>query len=284
MKKILAVLLLALLFSWQCFAEMGLPNNRFFMRRLGFARTLAGVDQIVEEARKLDSDYREAFSKTAEWRQKLRETNSWFPDILISANFRRRELLLENEKEKPVSQLSMKVFDENFSIEDRVLAADAIMEKSSELSVDQAIFLVKKMTQMPAEELRAWAYANMSNLVPVSALKEEIAKGLLDPSPGVVANTVNIVSEQGLSEFYGLLYNTVQIDYDRTMGNSSIALARLGILGSVSIPFLSSVLLTTNSFRIGYARPTLVSIIIKTINVLFYGNICFPIAFVSPEL
>jgi len=281
MKKTL--LLLALLFSWQCFAEMGLPNNRLFMRRLGFARTLAEVDQIVEEAKKLDSDYREAFSKTAEWRQKLRETDSWFPDILISANFRRRELLLEIEKRKPIAELMQLVFDESLSIHERILFADALLAKSSELTKSQKDDFVKKMTKLPDSGLRAWAYGKLPALVRVDEFIEEIKKGLLDTSSDVVTNAVLIVYYHSLSQFYGLLYYTVQVDSYAGMGNSCNVLREIGVIGSVCIPFLASVLSGADKLRADAARGTITCLFIKTINVLFAGQGISPVKFEYPD-
>jgi len=277
MKKILAVLLLALLFSWQCLAETGLPNNRLFMRRLGFARTLAEVDQIVEEARKLDSDYREAFSKTAEWRQKLRETDSWFPDILISANFRRRELLLKIEKRKPIAELMQLVFDESFSIHERILFADAVLAKSSELTKSQKDDFVKKMTKLPDSGLRTWAYAKLSALVRVDEFIEEIKKGLLDTSPDVVASAVLIVYYHSLRQFYGLLYYTVQANSGAAMGNSCAVLREIGAFGSACIPFLASISADDT------ARGTITCLFIKTINVLFAGQGISLVKFEYPD-
>lgn len=274
MSKRILVTLFAI-FGLSIFANQALPDKKLFIRQLFFAESQRQIDEIIEKAKQIEANYIQTYSSDREESRKMSEAHTWLVHILVSSEFRRRELMLRDKKFEDIHTLLEEAMNENMTIEQRLLAADAILDKRNELTEQQACMFVRKLLGDREGRIRTWGYAYLSALVPVDKFMKEIEKGLLDSDPGVVTNVINVVSENNIIGFYHHLYRTVQIDYDRAMSNSVLALIKIGVLGSASIPFLATVTKSHNSYSI--ARPALIAILFDSINVLFSGNFGCPI-------
>lgn len=278
MKKQFIFILFICLSGVGLFAQSDLLDLKIIVRKLDQAKTQLEIDKILEDAKVMKLNYlRNSNSDDEMLNQKVSEAHSWFGKIITLSNYRRQKIFYERQKGKNVATLLLEIKNINLNTEQRQAIAEAILAKRNELSKNEIIALIDWLTKNSDIGLRDWVYNNLSSLVSVKNYGNIIERGLFDSHPGVVANTVNVISENNMNNFYHHFYRTIQIDYDAAVGNSALALIKIGILGSASIPFLTNILLIQNHIRVNYARSALIAIFFDSINVLFSGNFGCPI-------